>query len=338
MSNGHQRQPTWRLLVSGTLAPLLLTATVLGCADKTSLPPVEATGAGAGGEVEQVQASPTPATRASNIPASGLPASTDEALAGVVRQILGDEQDEYGVVITRVDDGSGVALNPDKTFFAASLYKLAVLYEVMRLVSIGELHWDDELVMTPDAADAGLGYLPVPLGGTLSVADATKLMVTVSDNASGFMLMERAGVDNIHRQMDAIGMPHTRVGMDLQTSAGDMARLLALMLRGEAVNPAASYTMLELMGKQTVNDRLPALLPDDVTVAHKTGNWDEFVHDVGVIYAPSGTYLIVVLSEEGGEDATERIAQLSRAVYNLYQHRYGFVTTSLPAITPPVWQ
>ena len=77
--------------------------------------------------------------------------------------------------------------------------------------------------------------------------------------------------------------------------------------------------MLTLLLSETVNDRLPALLPPDTPIAHKTGNWVNATHDAGIVFSPGATYVIVVLSDLGfEEDGVTPIARLSHAVYDYF--------------------
>ena len=100
------------------------------------------------------------------------------------------------------------------------------------------------------------------------------------------------------------------------TSAADMAVLFTSLLRGEAVNAQASQEMLDLLGRQLINDRLPAYLPTETPVAHKTGNLEQLTHDAGVIYGPAGPIVVVVLTA-GVEEAVavEFIAEIGRLAY-----------------------
>jgi beta-lactamase class A len=77
--------------------------------------------------------------------------------------------------------------------------------------------------------------------------------------------------------------------------------------------------MAGLLLSQTVNDRIPALLPAGTRVAHKTGNWSNATHDAGIVFSPAGSYVIVVLTDYGyNVDGASRIARLSRTVYDYY--------------------
>jgi beta-lactamase class A len=100
------------------------------------------------------------------------------------------------------------------------------------------------------------------------------------------------------------------------TTAEDIAYLYTLMLQGEIMAPSVCQEMLDLLAQQEINDRIPAYLPGGTIVAHKTGNLDSLVHDAGVIYAPAGPIVVVVLTEDMEEGiAVDLIAQIALAAY-----------------------
>jgi hypothetical protein len=102
------------------------------------------------------------------------------------------------------------------------------------------------------------------------------------------------------------------------TTADDLAQLYVQLLSGEVVSPQASQEMLDLLARQEINDRLPVLLPEGTVVAHKTGNLDGLVHDAGVIYAPAGPIIVVVLTEDLSEGIAEDIiARMGLAAYEV---------------------
>ncbi len=98
-----------------------------------------------------------------------------------------------------------------------------------------------------------------------------------------------------------------------------MTLLLQELVNGKVVSPKASEEMLALLAAQQISDRLPAWLPEGTRVAHKTGNLEGLVHDVGVVYAPTGPVVVVVLTEGLGEDqANEFIAKVGRLTYEAF--------------------
>jgi beta-lactamase class A len=248
----------------------------------------------------------------------------DTTLEARLREALGDEVDSYGVVVKNLADGSGALINPDKVFYAASLFKVAVMYEVFHQRSLGLLSFDERLLVTPYYAGFDLGTLPVEVCQTLSVGEALGYMMSISDNTSAVLLQDRVGSANINRSLAALGLTKTRLlSDDLPTTAAEMALLMEIIARGQAVDDAASQEMVNLLASEEIDNGLRAGVPEGTLVAHKTGNWSNATHDAGIVYLPAGqagapgaTYVIAVLSEKPYE--TELTAKLSQVVYEYY--------------------
>ncbi|NJL40395.1 MAG: serine hydrolase [Leptolyngbyaceae cyanobacterium SM1_4_3] len=76
--------------------------------------------------------------------------------------------------------------------------------------------------------------------------------------------------------------------------------------------------LLEIMRRTETNTLLPAGLGEGAIVAHKTGDIESLVGDVGVIDMPSGRrYLAAVMVRRPTNDerAQELIREISRATY-----------------------
>jgi beta-lactamase class A len=246
-----------------------------------------------------------------------MPSHRDAALEEVIRSNLGDEVDSYGVVVKNLITGAAAEVNPHKRFETASLFKLWVMYEVYKQAELGLVDMDEELLVTPYYAYFDAGTLPVEICDTLTVRESLEAMITYSDNTTGFLLRDKVGLANIHRDLQALGLTESVFRQeDVTSTAADMATFLEMVVLGAAVSREASQEMLDLMLAQEVNDRLPTLLPPGTEVAHKTGDLLEVTHDVGIVYAPQPTYVIAVLSKRGGE--SEPIALLSRAVHDYF--------------------
>jgi len=74
--------------------------------------------------------------------------------------------------------------------------------------------------------------------------------------------------------------------------------------------------MAELMAQEKVNDRIPQGVPEGIVVAHKTGNWENATHDVGIVYGARSTYVVVLMSDIGFDgDAASVQRAIMRAVW-----------------------
>jgi beta-lactamase class A len=243
----------------------------------------------------------------------------DPALAAIVQQQLGEQRGLFGVAIKDLDTGQGVLVQADREFPAASLFKLLVLYEVYRQRDLGRLSFTERLTLSENYTRHDLGTLDVAPGTAVTVAWAVERMITRSDNATANLLVDKVGVASVNDTMRELGMRESQIsGQKLSTSARDMLLLLETLALGRQPSQAAAVEMVQLLLDQRINDRLPSQLPRDTPVAHKTGNLDGIAHDVGIVYSPNATFVIVLLAEQVANVAQVSQAEgaLTRAVYD----------------------
>ena len=285
------------------------------------------------------QAVPTEATTAASAASAAAPdprvvarQRMREAVFAPFRGLEG----RFGIAVKDLGSGETVLLNESIVFQAASLYKLPVMYEVFKLREDGLLSFREEMTISPEDAAMDLGSLPWPIGTRITVGTALERMVTISDNSGAFMLARKAGAGRINDDVAELGLDFTSIrGERLSTTAGDMLRLLELIARGKAVDAETSAEMVHLMARQQIRDRIPLLLPPEVTVANKTGNWEAAIHDVGIVYAPRATIAIAFLSD-GVVDHEGVYNAMARAARNLYElaEDTGFDTRPEPTLPP----
>lgn len=105
------------------------------------------------------------------------------------------------------------------------------------------------------------------------------------------------------------------------------------MAQGRLVSEKASDDMVALMSEaRTSTHRLMGKLPAGTRVAHKTGSQFLKVCDLGLIFLPDDTPLVVTICTDGGEvpAAEGAIAALARAAYDLAvaEHRQAKATAA----------
>ncbi len=256
----------------------------------------------------------------------------DAGLVAALDPILGGVSGRIGLAVKDLGSGRGALFGARQEMPAASVFKLQVLYTVFE----AKLPMSERLEITDRIKEYDLGTLDLPVGDSLSVAEALERMVTISDNSSAILLADRAGPGRVNADMIALGLDQTHyLGDRLTTSARDMLVLLERIARAQAVSPEASADMLHLLLRQKVNDRLPRLLPPGVQVAHKTGNLDGITNDVGIIYGQRSTLVVSMLvsdtlDEDAAADAVARVARASLAYFDALP-----ASPSRPLVLPP---
>lgn len=260
------------------------------------------------------------------------PLSTSETtksneLSQTVESALSGAEGTYGIVINNLHSGQGYQLNEHKRFDTASLYKLWVMAVVYQDIQAGKLREDqvlsqdvsvlnDEFEIASESAEQTSGTI------TLSVADALKKMITVSDNYAALLLTEKVHLSHIAAFLQQNGFAESSVGINgdaPSSTASDIALFLEKLYNGKLADKTYTKEMIQLLQEQQLNRKLPKYLPDSLVVAHKTGELDTYSHDAGIVYAPSGNYIIVILTEsDDPPSAEERIAEISKDVYNYF--------------------
>jgi beta-lactamase class A len=96
-----------------------------------------------------------------------------------------------------------------------------------------------------------------------------------------------------------------------------MVDLLRRIYKAELIRPESRNYLLDLMARcETGKNRMKALLPNGVTVEHKTGTLTGLADDVGFITMPDGHRIAVAIFTRGGTDRPRTIAEATRAIYD----------------------
>lgn len=249
-------------------------------------------------------------------------------LRNVVESSLADTDGTYAVYIKNLKTGEFYATNENETFLSASLYKLWTMGAVYSQIQKGTLQKDDvlsaDIEKLNDQFDIASESAELTEGKIQkSVDDAVEQMITISHNYSALLLTSTIKLSTVRDFLNTYDLSDSKVGSDLpETTAADIGKYYELLYKKEIINDIYSDEMLARLKRQRLNDRIPALLPDNIAVAHKTGELYGFKHDAGIVYAPKGDYVIVMLSDtKNPATAVNKMAQLSKNVYEYFENQ-----------------
>ena len=276
----------------------------------------------------------------------------DERVAAIVKELRG----VMGVAAIDLGSGETIAVNADLRFPTASTIKTAVMLEAYHEAAEGRLPMDARFTLKDADKVGGSGVLNgLGAGLTLTTADLIHLMIVLSDNTATNMLIERVGTVRVNERLDSYGLRETRlfrptfrdgkpdVLADLEREFGlgmttprEMARLMAVIGRGKALDRKASDAMLATLRRQQDRAMIPRLLPSmrGLSVGNKTGT-DEEKHagadgmrrhvraDAGVVAGPDFAYAIAIYARQVEDtrwsvenDALTIGARVSRLVFD----------------------
>lgn len=241
------------------------------------------------------------------------------ALRRTLDSLAGAHGGVVGYAVFDVDGGARLSRRGDETFSTASLIKVPVLVTVFDLVAQGKLSLDDRLTVLRIDKVPGSGQLQhLHDGAVITVRDAAWLMTTISDNTATNLLLDRIIIRRVWEKMEALGLKNTKVhsktflrsssvAMDSSvkyglgvTTPNEMARLLELMARGQAVSPAADSTMLRIL-EHGDDYRMLQRYAGNTRSARKTGLGDRVRTECALFYL-SNRVVVCALTKEN-EDA-----------------------------------
>jgi len=226
---------------------------------------------------------------------------------------------QVAVAVRHLGSGASAAIEADAVMPPASLFKLGVLAAAYEAIDTGTLALDEALRLTPDDWADGAGILQQRIGDLVTVEEALRLMIGISDNTAALALLHRLGPNAVEEAYARLGLAHSHVFLDDRpdtTTAGEMATLLAALAAGEVASPAATLQMLELLAQPQPQAWIEQALPAGVVVAHKSGQLPGVRNDAAIIYGPAGPYVLVVLADnlEDAGAGEALIGTVARAV------------------------
>ena len=249
------------------------------------------------------------------------------------------------VAVYDFQTGEEILVNPDAAYHPASTIKVHVMMEVFHQVEQGWFALEDCLPITnsfTSIADGSKFSLEVNddaeqtlyprLGQTESIAELTRLMIVRSSNLATNILLEKIGPKRVSDFIEALDIQGVkfirgiedraafRSGMNNSATARGLTQTMKLIAEKKVVSEQASEKMIEILLGQEFNESIPALLPETVKVAHKTGWTGNVYHDTGIVF-PDGRppYVISLMTrgfaEDEGREAHACMADISKLIY-----------------------
>lgn len=251
---------------------------------------------------------------------------TSGGLESVVENSLKGTQGKYGIVIQNLKTGERYTQNENVKFASASLYKLWVMGALYKKVEAEEFTLDQQFssdikelnrIFNIDEENAELKEGTI----SLKVSQAAEKMIAISDNYAALLLASKVRNSNISAFMRETGLTQSSLGEPPQTTPYDIGLFYEKLYMGAIISKPRSDEMLSLLKQQRLNDRIPKYLPEGTIVAHKTGELGGFKHDAGIIYGRDPILFVVMSESNAPLGAAERIALLSRDVFNYFEKK-----------------
>ncbi len=265
-----------------------------------------------------------------------------------IAQLADGSNGRIGVAAIDLSTGQRISVVGDQRFPLASTSKIAIAAAYLEGVDEGRWSLSSEYpTLWPQrSTPLSTAVAPVRKGEYLPALELIDLMITRSSNpATDALLAAMGGVEPVNDWMRRAGISEFSLDRDIATLVRDnrefdarsyidprdsvtpdaMVELLAGIYQGRWLSTKSREIIIDAMERcRTGKSRIPAMMPDDVTVAHKTGTLHRVASDVGILTAPDGRSIVVAIYVTGqgsGRNRNSRIAGIARAIYDGYVSR-----------------
>ena len=260
-----------------------------------------------------------------------------------IKSKLAEQPGDFAVAFKDLTTGETLLINEQEYFHAASTMKTPVMIEVYKQAAAGAFSLNDSFVLKNEfksivdsstfnlnGDDDSEKELYHHLGEKRSLYNLVYDMIIMSSNLATNTVIELVNARHVTQTMRQLGAKHIQVlrgvedskafakGFNNVTTASDLMVIYEKMAKGEIVDSASSQAMIKILLNQQFNEIIPARLPKEVKVAHKTGNISHVQHDSGIVFLPDGRkYVLVLLSKnlQKEEQAIKAMADVSEMIY-----------------------
>ncbi|MGA7194272.1 MAG: serine hydrolase [Anaerolineales bacterium] len=261
-----------------------------------------------------------------------------------LNELIRQSKVEVGLAAHSLATGEEILIQSDQSFHPASTMKICVMMEAFHQARQGLFSLDDSMLVKNEfssIADGSLYSLSIEddsekdlyehISESFSIRELIFRMITVSSNLATNLLIERVTPDLTTQFMQELGTNDVivrrgvednkafRLGLNNAATARGLTQILLKLAKREVVSPQDSDEIIEILLGQKFNEMIPAQLPADARVAHKTGWTGKYYHDAGIVYPPDGNAFVLAIMTNGFEkegEAHSLIASSAKVVYD----------------------
>jgi beta-lactamase class A len=223
--------------------------------------------------------------------------------------------------------------NEKQIVSSASIIKLLIMAEAMNQIKNGYLSLQQRVTVNKEDKVEYSILTILETGNSYTLKDIIILMIVQSDNTATNILIDIVGMENINSFTKQIGLGNTilqRKMMDLKakeegrdnlTTSKDMAIFLELLYKGEIVDKEYSQLMIDIMKQQLYRDMVYLEIPDEIMVAHKTGELANIEHEVGIFFTQKSDYIFSMLTYDAVSNnyARKIVGNVAKIVYDYFK-------------------
>lgn len=265
-------------------------------------------------------------------------------LSNNISQKIAAAEGTFAVAFADLKTGDTLFINARERFHAASTMKTPVMIELYKQADEGLFSLDDSILVKNEFAsivdgspykmqvsDDSESVLYQKIGSRLPIRALMFEMITQSSNLATNILIDLVDPVKVTATMRELGATDIEVlrgvednkafekGLSNTTTAYDLMKIFEAIGRDQIISEQVCKEMMDMLFAQQFNDIIPAKLPEEVSVAHKTGSITGVRHDSGIVVLPNGhEYILILLSRDlqSSKAGRELLSEISKMVYD----------------------
>lgn len=251
----------------------------------------------------------------------------------VVEAALLGITDNFSLYFKDLTRSQEVSIEPTRSWIPASTIKAYVALEAFRQRNLGIIDFNQQVSIKPEnivPTELETDEFPILREGTtVTIKQLVEAMIVQSDNIAYNTLLDILDRRNINSTLKNISITETVVGEKLNldsnqfeqdlavpgrqpntTTVKDLASFFDLLYRKNIPN-VNEDEVISVFKRQKINNMIPALLPQNIVVAHKTGDWAPIYHDGGLVFKPDSPFILAVFTNAGDPSIVSKMAQVA---------------------------
>lgn len=266
----------------------------------------------------------------------------NDNLKNKISNLINAQEGDFAVSFYDLKTNNTFGIHDKNEFHAASTMKTPVMVEAFKQIKEGNLKLEDSILIknefrsivdkSPYKMDIGSDSDDViykKIGIKMSVYDLVYQMITVSSNLATNILIDIVDPKKVTQSMRDLGAMDIQIrrgvedtkafdlGLNNTTTAHDLM-LIFKALANKEIGDLDYDKMLGILADQKFNEIIPAKLPKNLKIAHKTGSITGVQHDSGIVFLPDGrSYVLIVLSKnlKDVEKGVDILSEISKMIY-----------------------
>lgn len=229
------------------------------------------------------------------------------------------------VFFKNLSNSEWMVINPSQGYHPGSLIKVAVLLTYLRMAETNQDILNTQVEYTKDNTkypDVNYKSDTIILGNRYKVRDLLYFMIANSDNRSTVVLENYMDLGTFKRTFSDLGLQELSFSdTSYRINAKLYTNFFSVIYNSGLVSTKSSEYAASMLTESTFRDGIVKLLPPELKVAHKFGEWgngsEKELHESGIVYLDNTPYIITVMTKGNNWDnLSEVISHISKMVYD----------------------